>query len=207
MYSHIFRAGSGNVFAYREVNRIGRETVVAAMNVTLREGFEVTYLDTDSVFVKRQNANLDGFLRLGGKIENETRFEISLAHHYRYLILLAQEADPEIEAARRFYGRLADGRLYYRGIELRRHDYPVFMKRFQQNLFEILLGAETAQEVTSWQLNRAIAGGTSAIVLGLVTAVYIIWKRTRKTMSADSSARANWKKCEVTMAQVVDVPE
>jgi DNA polymerase-2 len=89
-------------------------------------------------------------------IEDETGFEISLAHHYRYLVLLAQEADPEIEAARRFYGKLTDGRVYYRGIELRRHDYPVFMKRFQQNLLEILLEAETARDITCKQLNLAV---------------------------------------------------
>ncbi len=146
----------GNVFAYREVNRIGRETIVAAMNAGLGEGFEVIYLDTDSIFVKRQNANLDDFVRLAGIIEEETGFEISLTHHYRYLVLLSQEADPDIEAARRFYGKLTDGRLYYRGIELRRHDYPVFLKRFQQNLLEILLEAETARDITCKQVNVAV---------------------------------------------------
>ena len=40
----------GNVSAYREVNRVGRETVVRAMNVALHEGFEVVYIDPDSVF-------------------------------------------------------------------------------------------------------------------------------------------------------------
>jgi DNA polymerase elongation subunit (family B) len=64
----------GNVFAYREVNRIGRETVVAAMNVSLKEGFEIIYLDTDSVFVKKQYSELDDFRRLRDKIERETGF-------------------------------------------------------------------------------------------------------------------------------------
>jgi hypothetical protein len=145
----------GNVFAYREVNRIGRETVVAAMNVALREGFEVIYLDTDAVFVKRQDASLDDFLRLEGMIEDETGFEIRLAHHYRYLVLLAQEADQEIEAARRFYGKLTDGRVYYRGIELRRHDYPPFLKQFQEKLLSIVLEAETASEIVRTRVQRA----------------------------------------------------
>jgi hypothetical protein len=39
----------GNVFGYREANRIGRETVAAAINVALG-CFEVIYPDTDSVF-------------------------------------------------------------------------------------------------------------------------------------------------------------
>jgi len=147
----------GNVFAYREVNRIGRETVVAAMNAALGEGFEVIYLDTDSIFVKRENANLNDFLRLARKIENETGFKISLAHHYRYLALLAQKADPQIEAARRFYGKLTDGKVYYRGIELRRHDYPLFLKGFQEKLLDIILEAETASEIAHARVQKAIA--------------------------------------------------
>ena len=47
-----------NAFTYREVNRLGRVTVVAAMNTALGEGFEVIYLDTDSVFVKRSKVDL-----------------------------------------------------------------------------------------------------------------------------------------------------
>jgi len=157
----------GNIFAYREVNRIGRETIVAAMNVALREGFEVIYLDTDSIFVKRRDADLNDFLSLRDKIEKETGFGISLAHHYRYLVLLPQEADPEIEAARRFYGKLTDGRVYYRGIELRRRDYPVFLKRFQQNLLDILLEAQSAREITCKLRKKAIEYAQESLELVL----------------------------------------
>jgi DNA polymerase elongation subunit (family B) len=147
----------GNVFAYREVNRIGRETVVAAMNVALREGFQVIYLDTDSIFVKRENTNLNDFVSLARMIESETGFDISLAHHYRYLVLLPQEADPEIEAARRFYGKLTDGRVYYRGIELRRHDYPPFLKKFQEKLLDIILEADDPSDILRARVREATA--------------------------------------------------
>jgi len=146
----------GNVFAYREINRIGRETVVRAMNIALKNGFEVIYLDTDSIFVQREGASFDDFNQLAEKIAHETGFRMLVANHYRYLILLTQEADPEIEAARRFYGKLADGRVYYRGIELRRHDYPRFLKEYQQKLLETLLEAETVSDITSKQLQIAI---------------------------------------------------
>jgi hypothetical protein len=41
-------------------------------------------------------------------------------------------ADGEIEAARRFYEKVTNTMIWYRGIELRRHDYPIFLKGFQQ---------------------------------------------------------------------------
>jgi hypothetical protein len=146
----------GNMFAYREVNRIGRETVVAAMNIALSDGFEVIYLDTDSIFVKKNGANIEEFQALAERIRNETGYEITVANHYRYLVLLTQEADPEIEAARRFYGKLSNGKVYYRGIELRRHDYPVFLKRFQQQLLDTILEADTAADIMNRQLKVAM---------------------------------------------------
>jgi DNA polymerase elongation subunit (family B) len=146
----------GNAFAYREINRIGRETVVKAMNIALRDGFEVIYLDTDSIFVQRKEGSFDDFNQLADRITLETGFRILVANHYRYLVLLTQEADPEIEAARRFYGKLVNGRVYYRGIELRRRDYPRFLKEYQQKLLETLLEAETASDITSKQVHAAI---------------------------------------------------
>ncbi len=153
----------GNVFVYREINRIARETIVGAMNVAMKEGFRVIYLDTDSIFVKRQDANRDDFRKLAEKIKRVLGFEIFFASHYRYLVLLTQEADPEIEAARRFYGKLTDGNVYYRGIELIRHDYPVFMKRFQEKLLNILLDADNASDVQKRQLPEAVEFTAKAV--------------------------------------------
>ena len=146
----------GNVFVYSEINRIAREIVVGAMNIALKDGFRVIYLDTDSIFVERQNATVEDFEKLAEKITRTLQFEITLTNHYRYLVLLTQEADPEIEAARRFYGKLTNGKVHYRGIELRRHDYPSFMKRFQEQLLNILLTADKASDVQERQLPKAV---------------------------------------------------
>jgi len=146
----------GNVFVYREINRIAREIIVDAMNIALKDGFRVIYLDTDSIFVERQNATRDDFEKLAERISQTLKFEIALTNHYRYLVLLTQEADHEIEAARRFYGKLTNGEVYYRGIELRRHDYPSFMKHFQEQLLNILLCADKAPDVQERQLPKAI---------------------------------------------------
>lgn len=60
-------------------------------------------------------------------------------------MLLTQEADPNLEATRRYFGKLTNGELYYRGIELRRHDYPIFLKKFETRLMEILFDAESVR--------------------------------------------------------------
>lgn len=47
----------------------------------------------------------------------------------------------------RFYGKLTNGELYYRGIELRRRDCPTFLKKFQEGLMSIIFDAKDGGEV------------------------------------------------------------
>lgn len=42
-----------------------------------------------------------------------------------------------------------------RGIELRRHDHPLFLKQFQEKLLGIVLQAETAPEIVRTRVQRA----------------------------------------------------
>ena len=146
----------GNVFAHREISQIGRETIIRAMNIAMNQGYQPIYLDTDSIFLKRQNAKLDDFRKLAETITKITGFQITVANHYRYLVLLTQEADSEIESARRFYGKLTTGNVHYRGIELRRHDYPTFLKLFQLQLLNMILDAEQAEDLKKRQFPKAI---------------------------------------------------
>jgi len=69
--------------------------------------------------------------------------------------LLTQKADPELEATRRYFGKLTNNELYYRGIELRRHDCPEFLKEFQERLMEILFDADDAEKVEREQFKKA----------------------------------------------------
>jgi len=155
-YSGCFANRFSNVLCYEEINRLARENLVRAMNIALSEGFEVIYGDSDSLFVKRKNASGKDFEDLARKIEAETGLPIALDHHYKFLALLKQESDPNLEATRRYFGKLVDGSIYYRGIELRRHDYPAFMKDFEERLMQILFDAETADDVLRVQYGKSL---------------------------------------------------
>ena len=154
-YSGCFANRFSNVLCYEEINRLARENLVKAMNIAFLEGFEVIYGDSDSLFVKKKDASREEFESLAKKIEAETGLPIALDHHYKFLVLLKQESDPNLEATRRYFGKLKDGTIYYRGIELRRHDYPRFIKEFEERLMEILLSAESDEEVFKTQLKKA----------------------------------------------------
>ena len=155
-YSGCFANRFGNVACYEEVNRIARDVLVDAMNIAMREGFEVIYADSDSLFVKKKGACREDFEGLARKISEEKGLPIALDKHFKFLVLLKQEADPNLDATRRYFGKLTNGELYYRGIELRRHDYPLFIKDFETKLMEILFDAESAEEVWKKQYKKAV---------------------------------------------------
>jgi len=155
-YSGCFANRFGNVRCYEEINRLARENLIKAVNIALGEGYEVIYGDSDSLFVKRKDATREDYEDLAEKIRRKTGLPIRLDHHYKFLVFLRQSSDESFEAARRYYGKLKDGSLYYRGIELRRHDIPAFMKEFQEKLISILFDADSAEEILTIQLEKAI---------------------------------------------------
>ena len=155
-YSGCFANRFGNVRCYEEINRLARENLIKAVNIALGEGYEVIYGDSDSLFVKRKDATREDYEDLAEKIRRKTGLPIRLDHHYKFLVFLRQSSDESFEAARRYYGKLKDGSLYYRGIELRRHDIPAFMKEFQEKLISILFDADSAEEILTTQLEKAI---------------------------------------------------
>ena len=141
----------GNVLCFEEINSKSRETLVKTKDFVQQRGFEVVYADTDSIFVKRHGATRQEYEALASQIQEHVGLPIALDHHYRFLLLLALEADPSgnMEAEKRYFGILTDGELLMRGIESRRHDTPEFIKSFQQQLIRTLFGCKSSEEVAS----------------------------------------------------------
>jgi len=132
---------------FESINLHGREILIKAINISMREGFRVVYADTDCVFVKKPEASEEDFERLAKQISEEVNFPIAIDNLYRFLVLLSSKLDPLVDVVKRYYGKLYDGRLHQRGVELRRHDTPKFIKKFQEELMEILFNAQNAEEV------------------------------------------------------------
>lgn len=155
-YSGCFANRFGNIATFEEINRIAREKLVETMNIALESGFKVVYADTDSIFVKRRGASREDYERLASLISRRVGFPLALDHHYKFIVFLHRRSDPRIEVAKRYFGKLYDGSLHYRGIELRRRDTPPFIKEFQETLMKILFDTESVEEIESRQLAKAV---------------------------------------------------
>jgi DNA polymerase-2 len=138
-----------SVFTFEEINRLSHEVLIKTKDVVQAYGFELLYADTDSVFLKKYGATLEDFKHLRDILARKTGLPISLEHYYRFLVLLPLEASEKMEALKHYFGITQYGKLIVRGIEIRRHDAPNFIKQFQTELLYTLFDCENSEEVFS----------------------------------------------------------
>jgi DNA polymerase elongation subunit (family B) len=152
----------GNVLAFEEINRLSREVLIKTKDIVQGLGYQLVYADTDSVFIKRKSSAMD-YNELIDTLSKETGLSISIDYHYKFLILLPLEADEKIEVLKHYFGVTFDNELVVRGIEVRRHDVPAFIKRFQTHLLYTLFDCKDSSEILSTGYENALVLVTQAI--------------------------------------------
>jgi DNA polymerase elongation subunit (family B) len=82
----------------------------------------------------------------------------------RLSTVLPLEADDKIEVLKHYYfGITFDNELVVRGIEIRRHDVPAFIKRFQTQLLYALFDCKDSYEIQTKGYEDALLLVTQAI--------------------------------------------
>ena len=152
-----------NVAALEEINRLSREILIKTKDIVQGLGFELLYADTDSVFLKKVGASLEDFESVKNVLGTETGLPISLEKYYKFLVLLPLEADEKIEALKHYFGITHTNELIARGIEIRRHDAPNFIKEFQTELLYTLFDFKDSAEVISKGFENALLLVTKTI--------------------------------------------
>ena len=79
------------------------------------------------------------------------------------MVLLPLEADEKIEVLKHYFGITFDNELVVRGIEIRRHDVPAFIKRFQTQLLYTLFDCKDTSEILPKGCENALLLVTQAI--------------------------------------------
>ena len=88
---------------------------------------------------------------------------MGLEKHFQYVVLLTRTTDPRMAVTRRYYGKLTDGNFFYRGIELRRHDTPPYIKNMQRKMMESLFEGKNSETVINEGISRALKIANRAI--------------------------------------------
>ena len=150
------------MLAFEEINRLSREVLIKTKDVVQGLCNDLVYADTDSVFIKRTDSTRD-YNDAIDKLSIDTGLSISVDYNYKFLVLLPLEADEKIEILKHYFGITFDNELVVRGIEIRRHDVPAFIKRFQTQLLYTLFDCKDSSEILTKGYENALLLVTQAI--------------------------------------------
>jgi DNA polymerase-2 len=137
----------GRIESHEAVTAFGREILLRAKEAAEDLGFEVLHLYVDGMWIKKPGSvSVADFQPLLDEIVTRTGLPIGLDGVYRWVAFLPSRLDARIPVANRYFGVFQSGEIKVRGIELRRHDTPDFIKELQQQMLDILAKAPDAEQ-------------------------------------------------------------
>jgi DNA polymerase-2 len=156
----------------------GHEMMKLTRTLVEREGYDVIYGDTDSIFIwlKKTCLNAEALLtgqaladkinafwthRLREEFGLESFLEIEFDTHYRKFFMPTLRGT-ELGSKKRYAGLVVhpDGEeeIIYRGLEVARSDWTPLAQQFQQGLLKRIFNAEPYQEYVRDYAHRTLAG-------------------------------------------------
>ncbi|MEM1642962.1 MAG: DNA polymerase II [Desulfurococcaceae archaeon] len=145
----------------------GRETIMKAVEEAKRLGLEVIYGDTDSLFVKHDEAKVK---KLIDYVESELGFDIKIDKIYVRVFFT--------EAKKRYVGLMTDGRIDIVGFEAVRGDWAEIAKEVQERIVEILLKEMSVDKAVEYVRNVISDLKANKIPLEKL----VIWKTLTKAL-------------------------
>jgi DNA polymerase elongation subunit (family B) len=118
---------------------------------------------TNPPFGKKKDCTAREYQQLINTLSKETGLPISIDYHYKFLVLLPLGSDEKIEVLKHYFGITYEDELVVRGIEIRRHDTPNFIKQFQTQLLYTLFDCKDSSEVAKKGYEDALLLVTQAI--------------------------------------------
>lgn len=137
----------GRIEAHECVNAFSREALLKAKDVAESEGFHFVHAIVDSLWLKKPGVSDEEVERLRQKIEIETGLPLGLEGRYRWIRFCPSKTNPRVGVPNRYFGVFTTGEMKIRGLELRRHDTPSFIRRLQEELLKIMKEAQNLNEL------------------------------------------------------------
>lgn len=156
-YQGYRNARFGRIEAHETISAYGRHALTLTHQLAATLGLDVVAGIVDSIWLKQpdgQPVNLEIIEKLCQQIEERVKLPVEHAADYHWIVFLPRRHEPSIGVLNRYYGLKRDGKFKIRGIEVRQSSSPLFVKKMQQELLEILAKARTRTQFRI-QLKRA----------------------------------------------------
>jgi len=137
----------GRIEAHESVNAFSRDAILCAKEIAERRGYQFIHAIVDCMWLKKDGATEADYEGLAKQVGDATGIDISLEGIYNWILFPSSKMDPHIPTANRYVGWYTNSEIKIRGIELRRRDTPVFIKRMQGEMLQIFGAAKNVAEV------------------------------------------------------------
>jgi DNA polymerase, archaea type len=141
----------GNIDAHIATCAFDRQVLLKAVRVAECHGFRVLHGIVDSIWVVKQGAMREDYLKLKEAIEENTGFPISFEGIYKWVAFVHSKrssSSKHIPVPNRYFGVFQDdSSLKVRGLEMRRRDNPPFFDKFQTEVLKVIAKGNTIEEV------------------------------------------------------------
>ncbi len=136
----------GTVDGHIGVCAFGRDAFLRAARISESRGFEVLHGIVDSLWLKKDDATLEDYGDLCKKVSNDIEVPLNFEGRYKWIVFLPSKMHPNIGVLNRYYGVMESGKLKIRGIEVRKHDTPMFVYNAQMEMINVFSAANTSAE-------------------------------------------------------------
>jgi len=132
----------GRIEAHESVNAFSRDAILRAKEIAEANGYRFIHAIVDCMWLRKPGATEADYESLAAAVRTEVGIDISLEGIYNWILFPASKMDPRIPTANRYVGWYENNEIKIRGIEVRRRDTPVFIKRMQGEMLKIFGGAK-----------------------------------------------------------------
>ena len=143
-YTGYRNARYGRIECHESITAFSRDILLTASEVAQQAGYEVLHGIVDSLWVKGSPGCVRPF-HLSRLIGHRTGIRMDVESRYKWIVFLPSKATG-VGALTRYYGVFEEGKVKVRGVELRQHNTPVFLKNAQQEMITVFAEANTAEE-------------------------------------------------------------
>lgn len=139
----------GKLESHEAVTAFGRDKLLKAKEIAEQMGFQVLHAMTDCLFLflNDEEALKNLTPLLCQEVEKATGITLAAEAYYSWLCFPPSKQNPALKVPTRYFGRLMNGEMKYRGIALRRKDTPAFFAEFQEKILFLMQQCPTITEV------------------------------------------------------------
>jgi len=135
----------GRIEAHESVTAWARKILLEAAHIADDFNLEIIHGIVDSLWLKGSTEDTI-YKQYCDAVTAATGIEMQHKGIYKWVVFLPTKAFPGVGALTHYYGVFRDGTIKVRGLELRRHDTPLFIKQAQDALLRLLAKANDWQQ-------------------------------------------------------------